>query len=433
MTLFERITKIFPFVGLRSRIKALEQRSMSWNTSFPLSSGNWLEWFGNTVRSGANVSNQTADAVTAFNRAVVSLSEAVGGLPFDVYRVDDEGRTKDKNHNIDFLLNVRPNLQQTPFTLRARMVTALMKKGNSYHFIERDATGKPIALIDLNNIPVHPFQTMLAGRQVTMYDVQGFKMPLMADDVFHIVGWGDNPIIGRNPIQVHAETLGISISTIETKGAIYGNLGNISGVLESDLAVTNDQRRDISKAWREKYAESKNAGKVAVLGHGFKFKPIQLSPADSKVLEAEEFQVDEVARMTGVPPHKLFKLTDATLNNMEVMNSEFTQTVNHICTRIEQEARLKLFDSNEQRFYEVNANLYYLSRGDMKSRSEYWHKFLQDGVVMPNEVREAEGFRSVEAGNIFYRPLNMSIVDADGNTITEGQAVQDTAQPIENV
>ncbi len=153
-----------------------------------------------------------------------------------------------------------------------------------------------------------------------------------------------------------------------------------------------------------------------------------MSPADSKILEAEDFQIDEIARITGVPPHKLFKLTESTMNNMEVMNSGFVETVDTICVKIEQEARAKLFAPQDQLNHIVRADLYELSRGDMKSRAEYWHKMLQDGVVMINEAREAEGFVKTEAGNVFYRPLNMMLVYQAGNVKYDGSSQEPMAR-----
>jgi len=418
MTITQRISS---FLGISKR-----SSGQSTLLSRP---ADWLvEVFGLPVRSGAVVSQSTADSVTAYNWAVRVLSESVGKLPFNVYRLEENGRVKLSGNSVDRLLNLRPNSQQTPITFYGRMVTALMKKGNAYYFIDRDNQGNVKQLIDLNSTNVRPFQTIIEGERITMYDVKGFDLPLYASDIFHIVGWGDNPICGKNPIQVHAETLGISLSTVETKGAVYGNLGNISGVLESDKKIEPDQKRQIANGWREQYVQSKNAGKIAILSEGFKFKPIQMSPADSKILEAEDFQIDEIARITGVPPHKLFKLTASTMNNMEVMNSGFVETVDTICVKIEQEARAKLFAPQDQLNHIVRADLYELSRGDMKSRAEYWHKMLQDGVVMINEAREAEGFVKTESGNVFYRPLNMMLVDQDGNVKYDGSSQEPMAR-----
>lgn len=405
-------------MGILKRIRNIFSVRSSTPTAAPLSSKLLMEIFGRSSRTGALVNAKTADSVTTYQRAVQALSEAVGKLPFDVFEVAPNGdRTKTTTSPIYKLLNIAPNRHQTPIIFYSRLVTALMKKGNAYFLIKRDAQSRPIALIDINHINVFPFEFGDGDEKSIFYDVEGHETPFFSDDVFHVVGWGSHPFLGRNPIQVHAETLGISMATVETKGAVYGNLGNISGVLESDFSLTPEQKRKIVIDWKEQYALSKNAGKVAVLSDGFKFKPIQLSPADSQVLQAEEFQVDEIARMTGVPPHKLFKLTDSTLNNMEVMNAQFVEAVDTICVKIEQEARRKLLPKSQQMKFVIRANLYELKRGDMEARAEYWHKLTQDGIVLLNEARIAEGFKATPSGNVFYRPLNMMVVDENGVSV----------------
>lgn len=404
-------------MSIINRIRATLSAVRRSVASFSLSgSGEWLrEIWGTPTLSKTLVTESTADSVTAYNRAVTLLAETVAKLPFEVYRLEQNGRIMDAAHPVARLLNVSPNAFQTPFTFFSRVVNALMKKGNSYHFIQRDVRGRPVALLDLNNVTVRPyFARMESGERVLMYEIENEDLPVFADDIFHVVGWGDNPYVGKSPVRIHAETLGIDLAITDTQAALYGNRASLGGVLESDMQITNEQKTELAAAWQKQYAGKDNAGRVAILSHGFKFKPIQLNPTDAKVLESKDFLIDEIARITGVPPHKLFKLSDATMNNMEVMNAGFVETVDSICVRIEQEARRKLFAVSEQGAMFVRANLYEISRGDMKSRSDYFHKFLQDGVLSINEVRDAEGFVRIEAGDVWYRPLNMTTVDATG-------------------
>lgn len=409
---------------VQNTVKALRRMVGAFSVS---SNGDWWrQIWGHNVLSKVEVTTSSADSVTAYNRAVTLLAETVAKLPFELYRIETNGRVLLTDHPVARLLNVAPNRFQRPFTFYTRIVNALMKKGNSYHFIERDQNGNPVALLDLNSVHVHPYFVEIDGVKELMYYVNGEELPYFADDIFHIVGWGDSPYHGRNPIQVHAETLGIDIAITETQASIYGNQANISGVLETDMSMTAEQQRAILDGWRKEYTQSRNAGKLAILSSGMKFKSIQLSPADAQLLEAKEFQIDEIARMTGVPPHKLFKLTDSTISNMEVMNAGFVETVDSICVRIEQEARSKLFTTSERDVMMIRANLYEIARGDMASRAAYFHSMLQDGVLSLNEVRTAEGFVRVDAGDVYYRPLNMTTVNADGavafNPNTQGEA-----------
>jgi HK97 family phage portal protein len=48
-----------------------------------------------------------------------------------------------------------------------------------------------------------------------------------------------------------------------------------------------------------------NAGKIAFVNRDLKFSPWQMSNADLQFIESRTFQVEEVARIIGVPPHLL--------------------------------------------------------------------------------------------------------------------------------
>lgn len=392
--------------------------------------GEWLrELFGRPTLSKVLVTESTADSVTAYNRAVTVLSEAVAKLPFEIFRIEGSGRVLESSHPVARLLNVAPSDFQTPFLFYTRIVNALMKKGNSYHFIQRDEQGRPVALLDLNSVTVQPMFVEVDGTKALMYKIDNESQLYFQSDIFHVVGWGDSPYEGKNPIRVHAETLGLAIAITDTEAALFGNRAQIGGVLETEMQASAEQRKDIAESWTRNYSGAENAGKVAVLSHGYKYRPIALNPVDSRLLESKDFQIDEVARITGVPPHKLFKLSDSTISNMEVMNAGFVETVDSICVRIEQEARRKLFAAAERDSMMVRANLYEIARGDMASRAAYFHSMLQDGVLSLNEVRTAEGFVRIGAGDVYYRPLNMTTVNADGSIAFDPNAQGGNGEP----
>jgi len=49
-----------------------------------------------------------------------------------------------------------------------------------------------------------------------------------------------------------------------------------------------------------------------------------------------------------------------------------------------------------------------LLRGNIKVRSEYYTKMIQNGVLSPNEVRALENMNKRDGGDEYLTPLNMS-------------------------
>ena len=80
-------------------------------------------------------------------------------------------------------------------------------------------------------------------------------------------------------------------------------------------------------------------------------------------------------------------------------------TLNNWVERIEQEFNLKLFRSAGQRFVELDLNG--LLRGDLKARSDAYAKYIQNGILTPNEVRRRENMPDMEGADDLMIQQNM--------------------------
>ena len=217
-------------------------------------------------------------------------------------------------------------------------------------------------------------------------------------------------------MQVHAENLGISIAANQFAATYFGNGGLASGVLTTDRKLTAQQKIDMAGAWRTKYG-GKNTNTTAVLDLGFDYKPIGSKPQESQLLEARQFQVEEIARIYGVPLHLLYAMEKATHNNIEVMNATYVQhTLTPYIERIEAELNRKLLPNSPN--LEIRFNLDAMMRADMAGRAEYYNRLFQIASISPNEIRKLEGLELYEGGDSYYRPLNMDVV---GENKTENE------------
>ena len=103
--------------------------------------------FGPTS-SGNVVTERTAMQTTAVYACVRVLSEAVAGLPLNLY-TPDGGKEKAINHPLYNLLHDAPNPEMTSFIFRETLMSHLLLWGNAYAQIIRNGTGQPIALYPL--------------------------------------------------------------------------------------------------------------------------------------------------------------------------------------------------------------------------------------------------------------------------------------------
>jgi HK97 family phage portal protein len=380
-------------------------------------STNLVEWLSSGIRnkSGADVTSSTADSISAAWRSVAVISGDIASFPVGVYEKTDNGKRLLKDHPISKLLKSPSNLY-TGFIFREQLAANLAKQGNGIAIIKRDGMGKALAL----ELPTKAIKPIIFKGQL-LYEMEGVEVPFFSDDVIHVVGFGDNPIWGKNVIAVHAENLGISLAATDYAATYFGNGGHVGGVLMSERQLTAEQKRDIAGDWKRKYGGD-NKNSTAVLDLGFKYQPIGSKPSESQLLEARRFQVEEIARIFGVPLHLLFQLDRATFNNIEVMNAVFVQhTLTMYLERIEAELDKKLLSEKERETLEIRFDMNSLMRGDMGARAAYFNSLFQIAAISPNEIRKAEGLPTYEGGDAYYRPLNMEDVTKINNTTNEGE------------
>jgi len=380
--------------------KKSEKRSSLENPSTTL-----VEWLNGGVsnKSGQLVSSETALGVSAAWRAISLIAGSVASLPIHVYEVTQNGRKALPNHPISKLLN-NPNPQfYTGFTFRERMIQNLAGSGNGIAVIKYSNTG----LIESLELPLRPVRVKIIDGYL-VYLVEGLDKYLFFDDVVHFVGFGDDPFWGKSPVQVHAENLGISLASQSFAATYFGNGGTIAGVLKTDKLLTPQQKMDLAADWKRKYGGG-NTNSTAILDLGFEYKPIGSKPQESQLLEARKFQVEEIARIFGVPLHLLYSLDRATFNNIEVMNATYVQhTLTNYIERVESELNRKLLRNADN--LEIRFNMDALMRGDMNARSDYYNRLFQIAAISPNEIRRAEGLSMYDGGDAYYRPLNMDVV-----------------------
>ena len=174
--------------------------------------------FGPTS-SGNVVTERTAMQTTAVYACVRVLSEAIAGLPLNLYRyTPDGGKEKAINHPLYNLLHDAPNLEMTSFIFRETLMSHLLLWGNAYAQIIRNGTGQPIALYPL--LPSKMDVSRAAnGQLIYTYskdsdefgaDNRCQQIVLSQDEVLHVPGLGFDGLIGYSPIAMAKNAIGMS-------------------------------------------------------------------------------------------------------------------------------------------------------------------------------------------------------------------------------
>ena len=111
--------------------------------------GSAYRFYPGRTTSGQTVTERTAMQMTAVYACVRVLSEAVAGLPLNLYKATDTGAEKATDHSLYALLHDAPNPEMTSFVFRETLMTHLLLWGNAYAQIIRNGRREVVALYPL--------------------------------------------------------------------------------------------------------------------------------------------------------------------------------------------------------------------------------------------------------------------------------------------
>ena len=345
--------------------------------------------------AGVTVSPDTAESISAVYAAVSAISESVGSLPLDVYRRTAEGREKARSHPLYALLHDAPNDYQTALEMREQMQRHVLLRGNAYAEVIRGGNGRPQALL-----PIHPDRVSILRTQAgkLLYDVSddyGNQRRLLADEVLHIRYHSDDGILGRSPIQVARDTVGLALAE-RTHGAKMFEQGTkLSGVIQTQPGTTREQSAQIAQSWSAGQEGVGNHGKTAVLPHAAEFKTVSMTLEDAEWIEARRMSVEEVARLFRVPPVLIGDLREANYSNAVELGRYFvTHTLRRHLVAWEQAINRVLI--NDPALFYVEHNTDALLRGDSLTRAQFYQRGIEDGWMLRSEVRAKENLSKIE-------------------------------------
>lgn len=397
-----------------ARASAASSAPRAQSNSEAQTAGQWkglLAVGGAGMVAGARVTEETILGLPATLQALRILSGVFAMTPLHYYRRGAKGRERVEGGALQELMHRAPNSYQTAFQYRELMMGDILLAGAHFAYISRDPTGRPVALTRLvpGSVTISQFFDRAEG-QVLFYDAtlpDGARERFAARDILHVAGFSRDGITGLNPIRYAREALGGALATGRHANTFWERGGKLDTVLQSKNRISPDDKSRIRYDW-EALHSSPGASRTAVLDQDLTANILNPDHQKSQFIETREFQVLELARIWGVPPHLIFDLSRATFGNIEQQSLEFV--IYHLgphFARVEQAVGMRFAERDH--FFEHLTDA--LVRGDLKSRMEaYWHQ-RQMGMVSANELRRRENMPDLDgaAGEERWRPGNMSI------------------------
>ena len=348
--------------------------------------------------SGAIVTPVSSMRVSAVFACVQKIAGAISTAPLDVYSTDGETPVKLPRDDLWYKLNEQPAAQFTAASHWEGVSINQLLRGDSFTWIRRAANNSIKEFLPLPWSAVSP--VLQADRSIRYYiHHQGISTWVSPDEILHFPGFGFDGIKSMSVIGwAGRNSIGTALAMDEYAGKFFENGAHPSIILKTTSKMSPEQVTGLQTAFNNKYAGMSNAHRLPlVLTEGVDAKEISINAKDSQLLESRQFQVIDIARAFGVPPHMIGETSASTSwgSGIESMSRAFvTYTLQPHLVRIEQELNRKLFPRNSGKFIRFDRDA--LIQGDSKAQAEYNTRALGGpgsgpGWMTPDEVRRSKG------------------------------------------
>ncbi|WOF43779.1 phage portal protein [Sphingopyxis indica] len=362
-------------------------------------------------------------------RALEVLTGVFAMTPMIYYRREGEGKQRVETSPLFTIFHDRPNDVQSAFLFKEVMLGDMLMAGQFATYVHRDGMYRPKSLSRLNPRSVLPAQFWDRNDGLELfYDAQlpdGSSGRFTRTDIWHVPGFSRDGIFGVNRVRLLDDMLGAAVAAGEYARHFWENNAQPATLLTAKGKIKPEDKTKFKIDWKRMFGGPRKAGDVAVLDQEMDAKTLGATNKDSQFVEVRAFNVVEVARAFGVPPHLLFELTRATFSNIEQQSLEFiTYCMMPHYERVASAATH--YFAEEGHFFEFLPDA--LLKGDVKTRWEAYKAAREAGVLNADEIRNRENMNAIggAAGNERWRPANMAV---SGEPNQPGADTSDPEQP----
>jgi HK97 family phage portal protein len=224
---------------------------------------------------------------------------------------------------------------------------------------------------------------------------------------FAFIGWDGKQ--GRAPLECARDAVGLAAAAQEFNERFFsqGNAADIA--MEFPGTIKEDQLKLIMENYQKVRTGIGRHRLPLVSSGGATIKRIDFDAEKSQLVDARNFQVEDICRFYGVPPHMVGHTSKSTSwgSGIEEQTLGFVKfTLRDILKGLEQEIDRKLLGRGD---YFCKFNLDALLRADSKGRSEFYKAAVggtqSPGFMTVNEVRNLENLPPLEGGNELFVPV----------------------------
>lgn len=328
---------------------------------------------------------------TAALRCLTLIGNGLGMLPTSLYEAGPEKRVL-KDHPAHKLLRFKPNPYQTPMEFKAQMQLLLETEGNAYARIIRSGS-RPIYLIPFEKGRVEPKLGSNFRMQYRCQTENGNQITLDQEEVLHIRDLSLDGITGLSRQKLSQDVFELADAARKAAANVFKTGVMAGGAIEVPHALSDQAYQRMKQSLEQEYSGADNINKWMIAEEGATAKPFASTAKDGQQIENRNHQIEEVARLYGVP-RPLLMMDDTSwgsgIEQLAIFFVQYTLAPRFVAWE-QALARALLTDRERESLY-FKFNERALMRGTLKDQADYFAKALGAGGHQPwhtaDEVRD---------------------------------------------
>jgi HK97 family phage portal protein len=380
--------------------------------------------------TGMVVNSVTAMKFSAVYGCVSLLSGCLASIPC-LEKTNEKGFDETvEGSRLTKILSRESSPLMTAYTFWEAIGLDFWTAGNAYAIITRTGVGDAKSLIwvpaslvtpKFNEAKTRILYTISTSTKAATYD---------QDDILHFpcIGW--DGLKGMSPIAAATEGIGLGLAGEKYNSHFFTNSITSDIAISYDKQISIEARKELEAYLSERYSNIENLRKPFIGSNGATVTKLGMSATDAQMIEARDYQVEDICRFYGIPPFMVGAMKKNTSfgSGLSEQTLGFVKfTFRRYVKKIEQEIDRKLI-RHPKRFCKFNLDS--LLRADIKTRNEAYKVALGGnqipGYMTKNEVRRIEGLppdKDPDSDKI-YKPIDPTV-----DTTTE-KATEETTETV---
>lgn len=369
--------------------------------------------FGDALNFSGLRNQYSAMNISAVYRAVEIISDSIAMLPIKIRQLDADHYNELDSHSLNLVMKNAGYLSK--YTFIKLLIQSIMLRGNGFAYIERAGDG---TVTGLRYLPSGDVQIHYNKEKKELYYTCNYvsKKRIEPINMIHLLKNTYDGVNGVSTLTYATRSINLSNNTENSANNFFTSGCNLAGILTVQGQLNDKQRDQIRSSWNQAYSNG-GAG-LAVLQGNMDYKPIQLSAAESQMLESREFNITDIARFFGISPVLLGDLSHSSYSTIEATQNQFLlHTLNPYIVLVEEEFTRKLFKPSESNLV-IDLDETALLKTDKSALAGYYGALLDKGVLCCNEVRKELGYSPIEGGEkhmIAYTKIEDNLINNEEN------------------